>query len=87
MADIVGDSLQLAREASLVDGEIIIQCGVHFMAETSKLLNPDKTVLIPEHEGRMLAVGIDHRRRCGGSLKERYPGVPVVDLCQHVPPM
>ncbi len=48
VADIVGDSLQLAREATLVDEEIIIQCGVHFMAETSKLLNPEKTVLIPD---------------------------------------
>ena len=45
VADIAGDSLQLAREATLVDEQIIIQCGVHFMAETSKLLNMDKTVL------------------------------------------
>ena len=48
VADIVGDSLQLARDATKVDAEIIIQCGVHFMAETSKLLNPEKTVLIPD---------------------------------------
>ncbi len=47
VADIKGDSLQLARDAVSVDAEIIVQCGVHFMAETSKLLNPQKTVLIP----------------------------------------
>ncbi len=77
VADIVGDSLQLAREATLVDGEIIIQCGVHFMAETSKLLNMDKTVLIPDAKaGCSLSdsiTGADVRL-----LKERYPGVPVV---------
>ena len=48
IADVVGDSLQLAREAAKTKGDIIIQCGVHFMAETSKLLNPDKKVLIPD---------------------------------------
>lgn len=77
VADIVGDSLQLARDATKVDAEIIIQCGVHFMAETSKLLNPDKTVLIPDAKaGCSLSesiTGADVRL-----LKERYPGVPVV---------
>ncbi len=48
VADIVGDSLQLAREAAKTSARIIIQCGVHFMAETSKLLAPEKTVLIPD---------------------------------------
>ncbi len=48
VADVVGDSLQLAREATKVKADIIIQCGVHFMAETSKLLNPEKTILIPD---------------------------------------
>ena len=55
VSDIVGDSLQLAREAGTADADIIVQCGVHFMAETSKLLNPDKTVLIPEENVKDLA--------------------------------
>ncbi|WP_425349856.1 quinolinate synthase NadA [Mangrovicella endophytica] len=77
VADIVGDSLQLAREATKVDAEVIVQCGVHFMAETSKLLNPDKTVLIPDAKaGCSLAesiTGADVRL-----LRQRYPGVPIV---------
>lgn len=77
VADFVGDSLQLAREASKVDAEVIVQCGVHFMAETSKILNPDKTVLIPDREaGCSLAssiTGADVRL-----MRQRYPGVPVV---------
>lgn len=77
VADIVGDSLQLAKEATMVDADIIVQCGVHFMAETSKLLNPDKTVLIPDMKaGCSLAesiTGADVRQ-----LRERYPGVPIV---------
>ena len=63
VADIVGDSLQLAMEATKTDADVIVQCGVHFMAETSKLLNPDKTVLIPDMPRRLLARRLDHRRR------------------------
>ena len=48
VADIVGDSLQLARKATEVEADISVQCGVHFMAETSKLLNPEKALLIPD---------------------------------------
>jgi quinolinate synthase len=77
VADFVGDSLQLAREAARVDADVIVQCGVHFMAETSKILNPDKTVLIPDSKaGCSLAssiTGADVRL-----LRQRYPGVPVV---------
>jgi quinolinate synthase len=77
VADIVGDSLALAREARKVDAEIIVLAGVHFMAETAKLLNPAKTVLIPDMQaGCSLASSItaaDVRL-----LRQRYPGVPVV---------
>jgi quinolinate synthase len=77
VADYVGDSLGLAQEAAKTDAEVIVQCGVHFMAETSKVLSPEKTVLIPDLEaGCSLAAsitGADVRL-----LRERYPGVPVV---------
>jgi len=77
VADIVGDSLQLAREATKVDADVIVQCGVHFMAETSKILSPQKTVLIPDSRaGCSLAssiTGEDVRL-----LRDRFPGVPVV---------
>ena len=77
IADFMGDSLQLAKEAAKADADVIVQCGVHFMAETSKLLNPDKTVLIPDLEaGCSLAAsitGADVR-----ALREAYPGVPIV---------
>jgi quinolinate synthase len=77
VADIGGDSLQLAIEATKVKSDLIVQCGVHFMAETSKILNPQKTVLIPDSRaGCSLAssiTGADVRL-----LRERFPGVPVV---------
>ena len=63
VADIVGDSLQLAREATKVDADVIVQCGVHFMAETSKLLNSEKTVLIPDMKAGCSLADFDHRRR------------------------
>jgi quinolinate synthase len=75
--DIVGDSLGLSREAAKTDKDIIVFCGVEFMAETAKILNPQKTVLIPSQKaGCSLAASItaeDIR-----ALKERFPGVPVV---------
>lgn len=75
--DFVGDSLALARRAAQTDKDIIVFCGVHFMAETAKILNPLKTVLIPsEKAGCSLAASItaaDVRE-----LKKRFPGVPVV---------
>src|SRR4051795_5206729 len=77
VADIVGDSLLLAREATKVDADVIVLAGVHFMAETAKLLNPKKTVLIPDlAAGCSLADSItaqDVRL-----MRQRYPGVPVV---------
>lgn len=75
--DYTGDSLELSRKAAETDKDIIIFCGVKFMAETAKILSPDKTVLIPSSKaGCSLAASItaeDVR-----SLKSRFPGVPVV---------
>ncbi len=77
VADIVGDSLALARKAMTTEADVIVLAGVHFMAETAKLLNPRKTVLIPDlRAGCSLADSItaeDIRL-----LRQRYPGVPVV---------
>lgn len=77
VSDIVGDSLALAREAVEVDADVIVLAGVHFMAETAKLLNPTKTVLIPDlRSGCSLAESItpeDVR-----ALRAAHPGVPVV---------
>jgi quinolinate synthase len=77
VGDFVGDSLALAREAARSDAQVIVQAGVHFMAETSKVLCPEKTVLIPDlRAGCSLAAsitGADVRL-----IKQRYPGLPVV---------
>lgn len=75
--DFVGDSLELSRRAADADAEIIVFCGVRFMAETAKIISPDKTVLLPSLEaGCSLAASItaqDVR-----ALRRRFPGVPVV---------
>jgi len=77
VADIAADSLALAVEAEKTDADIIVLCGVHFMAETAKLMNPNKKVLLPDMgAGCSLAssiTGKDVRM-----LKEKYPGVPIV---------
>ena len=77
VADIVGDSLTLAREAKNTDADIIVMAGVNFMAETAKIMNPSKTVLIPDPlAGCSLAesiTGKDVRL-----IKEMNPGIPVV---------
>jgi quinolinate synthase len=77
VTDIVGDSLELSRAAAETDADPIVFCGVRFMAETAKILSPDKTVLLPARKaGCSLAESItaeDVR-----NLKEKYPGVPVV---------
>ncbi len=77
VGDFRGDSLQLAREAATTEAQVIVQAGVHFMAETSKILSPSKKVLIPDmRAGCSLAAsitGADVRL-----IKQRYPGVPVV---------
>ncbi|MCL6284932.1 quinolinate synthase NadA [Ruegeria sp. 2012CJ41-6] len=77
ISDFGGDSLQLAIKATEVEADVIVQCGVHFMAETSKILSPDKTVLMPDMEAgcslaeSITAEGVEEMRR-------RYPGAPVV---------
>ncbi len=77
VADITGDSLALARDAAKVDADIIVMCGVHFMAETAKLMNPEKTVLIPDaRAGCSLAESITARDV--ELLRQKYPGVPIV---------
>jgi quinolinate synthase len=77
VADIVGDSLALAREAEKTDAEVILLAGVHFMAETAKLMNPTKTVLIPDmRAGCSLAESITPADIA--LLREAHPGVPVV---------
>jgi len=76
VTDIRGDSLELSRSAATIDKDVIVFCGVKFMAETAKILNPNKTVLLPADAGCSLAASItaaDVR-----ALKQRFPGVPVV---------
>lgn len=77
VADIVGDSLALARKAAEVDADVIVLAGVHFMAETAKLLNPAKTVLIPDMgAGCSLADSITPQDVA--LLREAHPGVPII---------
>ena len=75
--DFTGDSLYLSRVSAEADADVIVFCGVRFMAETAKILNPDRTVLLPSPKGgcslAASLTGEDVRR-----LKERFPGVPVV---------
>jgi quinolinate synthase len=77
VADLKGDSLALAKLAAETDAEVIVMAGVHFMAETAKILSPERTVLIPD-----LAAGCSLAEAITGAdirlLRERYPGVPVV---------
>ena len=77
VADFAGDSLALAREAAKSDADVIIQAGVHFMAETSKILNPSKMVLIPDEKaGCSLAESITAQDV--KDLRQKHPGVPIV---------
>lgn len=77
VGDITGDSLKLAQEAAKSEADIIVQCGVHFMAETSKILCPEKKILIPDMQaGCSLAESITGEDV--KALKKKYPGIPVV---------
>ena len=77
VSDFAGDSLQLAIEATKVPNQVIVQCGVHFMAETSKILNPQKTVLIPDaRAGCSLASSITAKDVEG--MRAQHPGAKVV---------
>jgi quinolinate synthase len=77
VSDFVGDSLQLAMKATEVEADVIVQAGVHFMAETSKILSPEKTVLMPDMDAgcslaeSITAEGIEE-------MRAKYPGAPVV---------
>ena len=77
IADFLGDSLELAREAAKTDARIIVFCGVRFMAETAKILSPEKTVLLPRKEAGCpmadMITAEDLRR-----LKKNYPDAKVV---------
>ena len=77
VADIVGDSLNMARDGAATDAEVIVLAGVHFMAETAKILSPEKTILIPDlAAGCSLAESISAEEIL--ALKRAFPGVPVV---------
>ncbi|GAP20661.1 quinolinate synthase NadA [Leptolinea tardivitalis] len=76
ISDFIGDSLELSRKAAATDKDVIVFCGVKFMAETAKILNPTKTVLLPSDAGCSLAASITAKDV--RDLKARFPGVPVV---------
>jgi quinolinate synthase len=77
VADIVGDSLNMARDGAATDADVIVLAGVHFMAETAKILSPEKTILIPDlAAGCSLAESITADEIL--ALKRAFPGVPVV---------
>lgn len=77
IADVLGDSLLLAREAQKVDADVIVLCGVHFMAETAKILNPEKTVVLPDLEAGCSLADSCHPEEFA-AFKAKYPDHVVV---------
>jgi quinolinate synthase len=81
VADFIGDSLELARQATTVDADVIVFCGVHFMAETAKILNPTKTVLLPDLRAECSladSVTADELVERRDELRQRFPDLQVV---------
>ncbi|MFI5395508.1 MAG: quinolinate synthase NadA [Candidatus Binatia bacterium] len=81
VADFIGDSLELARQATTVDADVIVFCGVHFMAETAKILNPTKTVLLPDLRAQCSladSVTADDLAERRDELRQRFPDLQVV---------
>lgn len=77
LADITGDSLELSRQAAATDARVIIFCGVHFMAETAAILNPDKIVILPRPDAGCPMAGMITPPDLI-AIKKEHPGVPIV---------
>ena len=77
VADFIGDSLDLSKKAAEAQGEVIVFCGVHFMAETAAILNPGKTVLIPDKNSGCPMANMIHEKQLS-EMKKEHPDAVVV---------